>query len=95
MESRVDPDVLLSRNAEPGQTAEAGELAERLRFALAALPAQQAEVFALCCVDKLSYGEVADRLQLTVNGVGVLLHRARQRLRGLLAPMDAKMGQED
>jgi len=94
-EAQVDPSVLLSRDAEPGQMVEAGELAERLRTALAELPAQQAEVFVLCCVERLSYGEVAERLQLTTNAVGVLLHRARQRLRGLLAPVDTKLAQED
>jgi RNA polymerase sigma-70 factor, ECF subfamily len=94
-EVQVDPSNLLSRDADPGQTAEAGELADRLRAALAELPGQQAEVFCLCCVEKLSYSEIGERLQLTTGAVGVLLYRARQRLRGLLAPVDAKLGQED
>ena len=85
--------ALASREANPGQEAEADELAERLRAALAQLPADQAEVFCLSCLDKLSYREIGERLRLTTNAVGVLLHRARQRLRELLAPVDAGVDQ--
>ena len=84
----ADPDGVLGREADPGQEAEAGELAERLRAALGQVPPQQAEVFWLICVEKLSYREVGARLNLTTNLVGVLLHRARGRLRELLATAD-------
>jgi RNA polymerase sigma-70 factor (ECF subfamily) len=83
-EALFDPDAVVSRESDPAQEAEAGELAQRLRAALAQLPAQQAEVFCLSCVDQLSYREIGKRLKLTTNAVGVLLHRARQRLRELL-----------
>ena len=86
---RADPAALASCAAGPGQEAEADELAERLRVALAQLPHDQAEVFCLSCMDKLSYREIGERLTLTTNAVGVLLHRARQRLRELLIPVDA------
>jgi RNA polymerase sigma-70 factor, ECF subfamily len=88
-DAMVDPDTLISRQPDPGQEAEAGELAERLRVALAQLPGDQAEVFCLSCLDKLSYREIGERLKLTTNAVGVLLHRARHRLRELLIPVDA------
>ncbi len=93
-DATTDPDATVSRESDPGQEAEAGELAERLRAALAKLPAQQAEIFCLNCVDQLSYREIGERLKLTTNAVGVLLHRARQRLRELLARVDATTNED-
>lgn len=87
--SRSEParDVLGAATADPGpgQEAEAAELAQRLRAALAQLPPQQAEVFCLRWLDEMSYRQIAERLQLDTNTVGVLLHRARKHLQGLLA----------
>jgi RNA polymerase sigma-70 factor (ECF subfamily) len=79
-------------SADPGpvQTAEAAELAQDLRKALASLSEQEAAVFCLRCLEDLSYQEIADQLQLEVNTVGVTLHRARARLRELLAAFIAK-----
>ena len=65
----------------PLQGAEAAELAGRLRKALTTLPPQQAEAFCLHALDGWSYAEVADQLGLSVDHVGVLLHRARKQLR--------------
>jgi RNA polymerase sigma-70 factor, ECF subfamily len=84
----ADGDVLVGREADPVLNAQAGELADRLRTALSQLPRQQAEVFCMISLECWSYDETARRLQLTVNAVGVLLHRARQRLRELLEPLD-------
>jgi RNA polymerase sigma-70 factor (ECF subfamily) len=64
----------------PSEAAEAGELAEHLRAALAELEEGQAQVFCLACLDDCSYQEIADQLGITVNHVGVLLHRARANL---------------
>jgi RNA polymerase sigma-70 factor (ECF subfamily) len=66
---------------EPSATAEARELAERLRRALTTLQRRQAEVFCLACLDGLSYEQIADQMGVTVNNVGVLLTRARSGLR--------------
>lgn len=85
----ADPAAAVSREAGPAEEAVAGELAERLRTALGALPHDQAAVFCLSCLEKLSYREIGERQGLTTNAVGVLLHRARGRLRELLAPVDA------
>jgi RNA polymerase sigma-70 factor (ECF subfamily) len=71
--------------AGPLANAEAAELASRLRLALAQLPQQEAEVFYLRCLEDMTYQEIATQLQLDVNTVGVALHRARARLRELLA----------
>jgi RNA polymerase sigma-70 factor, ECF subfamily len=94
-DAAADPDAAFSREADPGQEAEAGELADRLRAALGKLPPDQAAVFCLSCLDELSYREIGERLGMTTNAVGVLLHRARGRLRELLAPVDAKSASED
>ena len=93
-DATIDPDTVAGRESDPVQEAEAGELAERLRMALAQLPAQQAEIFCLNCVDQLSYREIGERLHITTNAVGVLLHRARQRLRELLARVDATTNED-
>jgi len=86
----ADPAAAVSQKAGPQQEAEASELAERLRVALAELPLDQAAVFCLSCLDELSYREVGERLELTPNAVGVLLHRARRRLRELLVPVETE-----
>jgi RNA polymerase sigma-70 factor (ECF subfamily) len=80
-----DPAALAGGGASPLQGAEAAELAVRLREGLTALPPQQAEAFCLHALDGWSYAEVADQLGLSVDHVGVLLHRARKQLRERLA----------
>jgi DNA-directed RNA polymerase specialized sigma24 family protein len=55
-----------------------------LRAALAVLPPRQAEAFCLHCLEAFSYQEVAQQMTISVDAVGVLLHRARGRLRQLL-----------
>ena len=74
----------ISREPLPDQQAEAAELTEQLRAALAELPEQQAQVFCHCRLDGLSYEQTAEQLDLDANSVGVLLHRARRRLQQLL-----------
>ena len=63
------------------------EAAEMLRTALAKLPANQAQVFCLHCLDDWSYQQIAEQLSISASAVGVLLHRARKRLRSLMAPL--------
>jgi RNA polymerase sigma-70 factor (ECF subfamily) len=69
----------------PSQQAEQAELAEQLRQALVRLPPKQAEVFCLHCLEGWSYQDIAVQMALSLDAVGVLLHRARKQLRGLLA----------
>jgi RNA polymerase sigma-70 factor (ECF subfamily) len=85
-EQTADWNVLAGNEPPPSQGAEEAELAQRLRDALAQIPAQQAEVFCLHGLEGWSYQEIAEQLSLSINLVGVLLHRARKRLRELLAP---------
>jgi len=68
----------------PSQNAEEAELSGELRTALAQIPPNQAAAFCLHCLEDWSYQEIARQLNVTVNSVGVLVHRARQRLRRLL-----------
>ena len=74
-----------SPNPGPVAQAQAAELSERLRLALVSLPAQQAEVFCLRCMSEMSYRDIARQLGIKTSAVGVLLHRARLRLRNLLS----------
>jgi len=83
----ADFDFVGSGEAEPYQNAQAGELSERLRVALGRLPERQAEVFCLHALEGWEHAEIAKQMQITSDAVGVLLHRARSRLRELLAPM--------
>jgi RNA polymerase sigma-70 factor (ECF subfamily) len=57
------------------------ELADELRQALAELDPRQAEVFCLVCLEGASYADVARHMDISENNVGVILARARQRLR--------------
>ena len=68
----------------PQQEAEVAELSDHLRLALAQLPDRQAEAFCLRSIEGMSYEEIAKRLEVEVNHVGVLLNRARTRLQQLL-----------
>ena len=54
---------------------------EALREALTDLDDRQAQVFCLVCLEGLSYQQVAEQVGVTVNHVGVLLNRAKTRLR--------------
>jgi RNA polymerase sigma-70 factor (ECF subfamily) len=76
-----DASVIPAKDVSPGRAAEADELAEQVRDALAEMDARQAEVFCLACLEDMAYREIAERLGLTVDHVGVLLHRAKASLR--------------
>jgi len=80
----ADWDALPGTARLPSEIAEDSELGERLRAALASLPPKQAEVFCLHHLENWSYQETASHLAISVDSVGVLLHRARHRLRQLL-----------
>jgi RNA polymerase sigma-70 factor (ECF subfamily) len=79
-EEPLDPEAVLA--AEPPTA----EQTNALRSALAALPAQQRDVFLLREIIGLSYDEIAEELGSTVGAVQMLLFRARQTLRAELEP---------
>lgn len=82
-------DQLISRSPGPEKLAQNAELMSQLREALAELPAQQSEVFCLRHLNNLSYEEIAEQLAISVDAVGVNLHRARGRLRERLVEVRA------
>ena len=95
----TEADEAVQAGLEPSREAEAAELAERLREALADLNARQAEVFCLYSLEGFDYRQIAERLGVTVNHVGVLLSRARERLRESLrtyapSPVSGRKAQE-
>lgn len=74
----------VSRDVPPDQAAQNGELTARLRLALADLPSRHAEVVCLHYMNEMSYEEVSQELNISVRHVGVILSRAREKLRELL-----------
>ena len=87
----TDYDAIASPNPGPAEHAEAQELIDHLRRAIARLPRREAEVVSLRCLSELSYEEIAEYLSLEVNAVGVILHRARRRLRRMLGPLQREV----
>jgi RNA polymerase sigma-70 factor (ECF subfamily) len=81
----ADWDTVPGPTPPPSRGAEDAELADRLRAALAHLTPTQAEAFCLHCLEGWSYEEIARHLSTSTDAVGVHLHRARKRLRELLA----------
>ena len=91
---REEPADWATRPAEgatPEQCAEAAELSERLRTALAELPTKQAEAFCLFSLEGWSYQQIAGHLDSSVDAVGVLLFRARTKLRRRLSPAEKEV----
>jgi RNA polymerase sigma-70 factor, ECF subfamily len=74
----IQPPVL------PDRAVEAREAGVAVRQCLDRLPPLQREVFHLRQVEELPAAEVGDMVGETGNNVGVLLHRARLRLRDCL-----------
>ena len=86
--SRVEMGSLPALAPGPIEAAEWNELVDRVRRAVARLPAPQGEVFWLRCVEQLSYAEIGQQLKLDANTVGVLVHRARMHLRQVLSHLN-------
>ncbi|MCY2952520.1 MAG: sigma-70 family RNA polymerase sigma factor, partial [Planctomycetota bacterium] len=83
---------LLDRNQPDGSAASdpvaravAVEVGEQLRDAVGQLPNRESEVFCLRFLSELSYQEISVQLEMSIDAVGVALHRARARLRELLS----------
>jgi RNA polymerase sigma-70 factor, ECF subfamily len=78
----LDSAVVAShRNFEPDARAEANEFLDSLRDALAELPEAQSAAFMLTQIEDISNEDAAAAVGVTVNHLGVLLHRARATLR--------------
>ncbi len=70
-----------STNPGPVQAAQQRELTDGLRESLSKLAPREAEAFCLRYLNDMSYRQIADELGVTTNAAGVLLHRARAKLR--------------
>ncbi len=70
-----------NNNTDPVQYVQQQELAARLRIALTQLPLQEAQVFCLRYVNDMTYRLIANELGITTTAVGVILHRAKTKLR--------------
>ena len=70
-----------STNPGPVQAAQQKELTDGLRESLSKLAPREAEAFCLRYLNDMSYRQIADELGVTTNAAGVLLHRARAKLR--------------
>jgi RNA polymerase sigma-70 factor, ECF subfamily len=88
LDTNGDVAHLPAATAGPDTRANFNELSARLKHELSRLPPQQAEAFWLLSVEQMSYQEIAEQLDETTNQVGVLVHRARQRLREWLADLN-------
>jgi RNA polymerase sigma factor (sigma-70 family) len=86
-----DVSVIQGEATRPDARASLGELTDRLKRELGRLPPQQAEAFWLLSIEQMSYREIGEQLRVDVNQVGVLVHRARQRLREWLADLNPAM----
>jgi RNA polymerase sigma-70 factor (ECF subfamily) len=78
-------DEPLSREDDPQEAAAAHELADRLRQAIGALPQQQAAAFCLRYFDDQPYEQIAESLGVPVGAVASALHKARGKLKSMLA----------
>jgi RNA polymerase sigma-70 factor (ECF subfamily) len=77
----ADWDAVPSKNPGPAQMAQQQELAARLRESLTQLPPQEAQAFCMRYLNDMSYRQIAKALGIKINAAGVLLHRARAKLR--------------
>jgi len=80
--------TVASDNPGPFQQVQTQELVTRLRLALSQLPPQEAQVFCLRYLNDMSYRRIAKELGIKTNNAGVLLHRARTKLREILEKAD-------
>lgn len=76
-----------SNDPSPRSLASQKQKACFLRQALGQLPEREAKVFAMRYFEDFSYEAIAEHLSMTVNQVGVLLYRIRERLREILQPI--------
>lgn len=79
--NKTDLAAVPSANPGPAQKAQNRELAARLRQSLSRLPQQEAQVFCLRYLNDMSYRQIAKELDIKTKTAGVLLHRARTKLR--------------
>jgi RNA polymerase sigma-70 factor, ECF subfamily len=89
-QDRFEPDAVdrvAGSSPGPVETAEFHELVEQVRRELAELPDRQAEAFWMAAIEGMTYEEISRCSGIDPSTVGVLIHRARMRLRKSLADL--------
>ena len=71
----------INNNPDPVKYVQDKELAIALKKALVQLPLQEAQVFCMRHLNDMSYRRIAQELGIKTNAVGVLLYRAKDKLR--------------
>ncbi len=82
-EPRLEPPGS-NRTDQPGADLERRELADRLQRAVESLPPEQRAVFALYATGEMTYGQIAEAVDIPVGTVMSRLYHARRRLHQLL-----------
>jgi RNA polymerase sigma-70 factor (ECF subfamily) len=85
---------ILSNNPGPSARVQTEELAQQLRQGLAQLPPLEAKAFCLRHVSDMSYRQIAKELSMTVSSAGVLLYRAKTKLRFYLQSAEGRLDAE-
>jgi RNA polymerase sigma-70 factor, ECF subfamily len=78
----------------PERLVHMSELSERLRLALARLHPDEAEAFCLRHLNDFSHRQIAGQLHRSENHVGVLIHRAKEKLHLLLRGIEPNQESE-
>lgn len=81
--SDVEPELLVDKR-QPSEQIEKKELEIHLKNAISSLPDSQRLVFIMTAVEEMSYTEVAEILDLTVDAVRMRVYRTRVKLREYL-----------
>lgn len=79
-----DPDALVGDAADPESTAHVNEMRRMMRTAIQQVGPPHTALLDLVDLQGLSYAEAGARLGRTANHVGVQVHAARQKLKGLI-----------
>lgn len=85
----VDQYDLQSDTKDPLEVTQANETRASINEIIADLPPKQRDVISLRDLEGYSYKEIAEILEIDVNNVKVLLHRARMTVREALTKMNA------
>lgn len=87
-ESLGNGELVLGREPSPEHPLELEEALDQFRQLMTELPQRQAEVFWLREVEELNHEQIADQLEVSTSQVATWLHRAKRKLRQLLADRD-------
>jgi RNA polymerase sigma factor (sigma-70 family) len=85
----IDCEQIESSTANPTKRAEKQELADALAEAIGHIGNEEAEVFCMRYLSEMSYGQISRELGISLSKTGVLLHRAKKKLRVIMGNSSA------